>query len=146
VIKIVRAKVEDSEELRKLETRIWRERVTNKYDLSDMIRFSYAYIAKDENKTVGGIYGYKTKDGKFYVCDWFVDKRYRKRGIGSKLYKRLIKDIKLPIVSFLDPNYPPTIKAHKKLGFKILKKVKNAYGRIKGLEDGYQLLAELRKK
>ncbi|MCL4387078.1 GNAT family N-acetyltransferase [Patescibacteria group bacterium] len=146
MIKILKAKVEDSEELRKLETKIWGEEVTNKYDLPEMIRFGYAYIAKDGKRIIGGIYADKTKDNRIYVYDWVVDEKYRREEIGEKLYKRLTSATKLPVITFLDPNNVPTIEAHKKMGFKILRRVKNAYGKIKGLEGGYRLLVELNKK
>ena len=53
-IRIERAKPSDSKELRRLETRVWKEEVTNKYDLPMFIRFGYAFVAKDGNRIVGG--------------------------------------------------------------------------------------------
>lgn len=140
MIRISRAKPSDSEEVRKLETKVWNEEVSNKYDIPMFIRFGYAFIAKDRKKIIGCIYGYKTNKNQVFVCDWFVDKNYRKKDIGIKLYKKLISSISCPIVSFIDPKRIPTLNAHKKLGFKVLKKVKNAYGRAEGLEKGYKLL------
>ena len=139
-IKIRKAKIEDSQEIRNLETKVWGEECTNKYDIPMYIRFGYVYIAKEKDKIVGAICGYKTKNNKIYVCDWFVDKKYRNKKIGIKLYKRLISTVKLPIITFLDPKRIPTMNAHKNLGFKVVKKVKNAYGLKKGLEGGYRLL------
>ena len=127
-IRIVNAKIEDSKQIRALETKIWGEECTNKYDIPMYIRFGYVYVAKEKNKVIGVICSYKTKDNKLYVCDWFVDEKYRGRNIGMRLYKRLISNARLPIVTFLDPARIPTIKAHEKLGFRLLKKVKNAYG------------------
>jgi L-amino acid N-acyltransferase YncA len=144
-IKIVKAKIEDAQKIRILETKVWAEECTNKYDIPMYIRFGYVYVAKEGNRIIGAICSYKTKDNKVYVCDWFVDNKYRGKSIGMKLYKKLISSVKFPIVTFLDPARIPTVKAHEKLGFKLLKKVKNAYGINKGLEKGERLLVILKK-
>ena len=143
-IRILKANVKDSQEIRRLETRVWKEEVTNKYDIAMFIRFGYVFIAKDANKIIGGICAYRTNKGKIYVCDWFVDKEYRNKKVGMRLYQKLIRVADADIVSFLDPENIPTLKAHMKLGFKIARKVKNAYGNAKGLEDGYRLFAILK--
>ena len=47
-IKIVKAKIEDSQEIRNLETEVWGEECTNKYDIPMYIRFGYVYVAKEK--------------------------------------------------------------------------------------------------
>lgn len=145
-IKILKATIDDAQQIRILETKVWGEECTNKYDIPMYIRFGYVYVAKDGKKIIGAICSYKTKDNKVYVCDWFVDKKYRGQDIGIKLYKKLINSVKYPIVTFLDPARTPTVKAHEKLGFKLHKKIKNAYGIKKGLEGGERHLVILKKK
>ena len=145
-IKISKAKIEDSQEIRELETKVWDEECTNKYDIPMYIRFGYVYVAKEGNKIVGAICSYKTKENMVYVCDWFVDENYRGKDIGIKLYKKLISEVKVPIVNFLEENRIPTVNAHKKLGFKLWKRVKNAYGLDKGLKASERLLMIYRPK
>lgn len=145
-IRILKAKIDDAQQIRVLETRVWGEECTNKYDIPMYIRFGYVYVAKEGERIIGAICSYKTRDGKIYVCDWFVDKNYRGKNIGIKLYKKLIDSVKLPIVTFLDPDRIPTLKAHEKLGFRVLKKIKNAYGIDKGLEAGERLLVILNNR
>jgi ribosomal protein S18 acetylase RimI-like enzyme len=145
-IQILRAKVSEAQEIRKLETKVWGEEVVNKYDIPMFVRFGYVFVAKDKNKIVGAIIAYKTKDDDIYVCDWVVDQKYRNKKIGLKLYTKLINSVKNPIITFLDPKRIPTIKAHELLGFKIVKKVNNAYGYSQGLESGNRLLARLENK
>ena len=135
-VKILKAKVSDSQKIRELENRIWNEEVVNKYDIPMFVRFGYSYIAKYKDKIVGAIIAYKTKDDEVYVCDWIVEKKFRKSGIGLKLYKSLIKNIRdLPIVSFIEQNNTPSLNAHFKLGFKIVKKIKDPYD----LGEGYRI-------
>jgi ribosomal protein S18 acetylase RimI-like enzyme len=144
-VNISSAKIKDAQEIRILETSVWNEECTNKYDIPMYIRFGYVYIAKtrdqikNRNKIVGAICAYKTKDDEIYVCDWFVEKKFRGKNIGIRLYKKLIISVKCSIVTFLDPMRIATVHAHEKLGFKIIKRVKNAYGIYKGLESGERL-------
>jgi hypothetical protein len=142
-IRILKAKISDAQQIRTLETSVWGEECTNKYDIPMYIRFGYVYVAKEGDKIIGAICSYKTRDGKIYVCDWFVDKKYRGKSIGIRLYEKLIDNTNLPIVTFLDPARIPTLKAHEKLGFKVWKKIKNAYGIDEGLEAGERLLVIL---
>jgi L-amino acid N-acyltransferase YncA len=128
-LKIRRAKINDAQKIRILETRVWGEECTNKYDIPMYIRFGYVYVAEINNKIVGAICAYKTRNNAIYVCDWFVDEHYRKDGIGTKLYNMLIDAaVYYKIITFLDPKNLPTVAAHKKMGFKVTKKVKDAYG------------------
>ncbi|MGV8150326.1 MAG: GNAT family N-acetyltransferase [Candidatus Woesearchaeota archaeon] len=145
-LQILKAKIGDAQEIRKLETRIWGEEVVNKYDIPMFVRFGYVFIAKDKNKIVGAICSYKTKKDEVYVCDWVVDEKYRNKNIGSKLYKKLINSVNYPIITFLDPKLITTVRAHEKLGFKLFKRIDNAYGDIGGLEDGARLLVKLENK
>ncbi len=143
MIKITKAKVAEAQEIRKLEKKVWGEEVVNKYDIPMFVRFGYVFVAKDKKKIVGAICSYKTNIDEIYVCDWVVDPKYRNREIGLKLYQKLINSVKNPIITFLDPHLTPTLRAHEKLGFKIVKRVDNAYGNIGGLEGGSRLLARL---
>ncbi len=130
MMKIIKAKISDSKNIRALEQKVWKEKdVAGKYDLVVDIRFEYCFIAKEKHKLIGAILAIKTKNNKIYVQDWFVDKEYRNRGIGKKLYFRLFKATKgFSILTFIHPNFKESLEVHKKLGFKLLKKVKDVYG------------------
>lgn len=147
MIKVYKAKISDAQEIRQLETKVWGEEMVNKYDIAMFVRFGWCFVAKTKNKMVGAIYSYQTKDNKVYVCDWIVDKNYRGKNIGMLLYKRLIKKLSgKDILTFLDLKNTPTLKAHQKLGFKVVKKVKNPYNLRSGIEAGYRVLVRLEKK
>lgn len=138
-ITISRAKISDSQIVRKLEERVWSEEVVNKYDAPMLVRFGYVYVAKHNKNMIGAIIAYQTKDDEIYVCDWVIDKEYRGKKIGQKLYEHLIGEVgKKPIVSFIDPKNIPSLEAHLKLGFKIVKKIKNPYA----LNEGYRILVK----
>jgi len=135
-ITISKAKVSDSQVIRKLEKKVWSEEVVNKYDSPMLVRFGYVYVAKHEKKIVGAIIAYPTKDNEIYVCDWVVDSKYRGMNIGQRLYERLFKDVReKSIVSFIDPDNFPSMKTHLKLGFRVVRKIKNPYA----LNEGYRI-------
>ncbi len=131
MIKISKAKIEDLQQILKLETKIWDGRVTSIYDMANFIRFGYAFVAKDKTKIVGAIIAIKTKDDEVFVEDLIVDKKYRNKKIGTKLKQKLISSVKLPFIGFVSPKFKASLKLQKKLGFKLVKKVKNPYMRNK---------------
>jgi len=86
------------------------------------------FVAKDKDKIIGAICSYFTKDNELYICDWVVDKNYQGRKIGINLYKRLLKKTKsVSLISFINYKAVKSLELHKKLGFKIIKKVNNPY-------------------
>ena len=144
MISIRKATAADAQEIRVLENKTWGEEVVNKYDIPMFVRFGWCFVAKEGKKLVGAICSFPTKDDEVYVCDWAVAKAYRGQSIGLKLYERLIREVKgKTIVTFLDPANIPTVEAHKKLGFKIIGKVKSPYGLKKGIEGDDRILVRL---
>ncbi len=129
-ITLTKAKIGDVRDILRLEDKVWGERgVSSKYDLGVLIRFGYLFVAKDGRRIIGAIMGMKTKNNEIYVNDWFVEHSYRGKGVGKKLYARLIKAANgQPIVTMLHPNSKESIKAHKEFGFKIIRKIKDPYG------------------
>ena len=129
MITISKAVKSDSKNIIELEERVWKEKnVTSIYDIPIFIKYGYTFVAKDENKIIGVIIAIKTKEDNIFVLDWIIDKKYRRREIGKKLYKKLITSIKnSAILSLVDENNIASINAHKKLGFKIIKKLKDPY-------------------
>ena len=149
-ITLRKAKVSDSKAVRLLETKVWEEEVTSKYDTPMLIRFGYAFVACVDTKIVGTIMGYRTNTNEIYVCDIVVDEKYRGQHVGEKLYRRLLKEVKgTNIVSFLDPSRTATLHLHQKLGAKVIKKMKNVFaldGEDRNLEEGKRLFVRIVNK
>jgi N-acetylglutamate synthase-like GNAT family acetyltransferase len=145
IIKISRAKVIDAQKIRRLEDKVWGEEVVNKYDEPMFVRFDWCFVAKDKQKIVGAIIAYLTRNSEVFVSDWVVDKPYRGGDIGLSLYKKLIKETRgKNIITLIDPKNKPSLVAHKELGFKVVKTIKNAYGLSGGLEGGNRILVRLK--
>ncbi len=148
-IKIRKAVVGDAQAIRRLEEKVWREEVTNKYDSPMFIRFGYVFVAVAETKIVGAIISYRTNKNEVYVCDLVVDEKYRRLKLGEKLYKKLLASVRgMNVVSFLDPGLGPTTQLHKKLGGKIVAKIKDPYdlAHDNGLETGTRLFVRIQNK
>lgn len=147
MIKIAAAKISDAQAIRRLENRVWGEEVVNKYDAAMFARFGWCFLARDGRRAVGAICSYPTKSGEVYVCDWVVDPAYRRRGLGQKLYKRLLQTVKgRPVVSLINPKNRPSLLVHKQLGFRTVRLVRNAYALKGGLESGARILVRLENK
>jgi ribosomal protein S18 acetylase RimI-like enzyme len=147
MIKITRAKITDAQSIRKLEFRVWKEEVTSEYDAPMFVRFGWCFVARDGQKVIGAICSYLTNKDEVYVCDWVVDKLYRQRNIGGRLYQKLIETVKHKnVISLINPKNKPSLTAHQKLGFKVVGFVKNAYGLRGGLEGGSRILVRLKSK
>ena len=131
VIKIFKAKPSDTLEIMNLERKVWKnafnlEDVSGKYDLGSFIRLGLVFVAKEKNKIVGAIIAFGTAKGDIFLADWVVDEKYQNQGIGKKLYNRLIKNIKnRKLIAFVESRYKKSIISHKKMGFKIKKRIKD---------------------
>jgi len=133
-IKIIRAKPSNDLEILRLERKVWKEGfnlkdVSGKYDLGSFIRLGLVFVAKDKNKIVGAIISFRTEKGEIFIADWVVDEKYRNLGIGTKLYNKLKSSVKnRSLITFIETRYRDSIKMHKKMGFRIKKKVRDIYG------------------
>jgi len=145
IIKISRAKVIEAQAIRKLESKVWGEEVTNKYDEPMFIRFGWCFVAKDKQKIVGAIVAFLTRDNEVFVSDWVIDELYRHQDIGLHLYQRLIKEVKgRNIISLINPKNKASLLAHKELGFKVVKTIKDAYALPHGLDGSSSILVRLK--
>lgn len=143
--KIIKATVSDAQAIRALETLVWDEEVTNKYDIPMFVRFGYVYVARIKTTIVGAIVSYTTNKNEIYVCDLVVHPKYQGMKIGERLYKRLLQGVKgMNVISFLDPKLIPTVNLHKKLGGKVIAKVHDPYSLDRGLETGVRLLVRIK--
>ncbi len=129
-ISIARARIPDVDGILELQGNIWRDEggQSNRYDMCDWISHGYAFVAKHRNRIVGAITAFRTSRNELYVTEWIVDKEYRRKGIGSRLYRRLISTTQLPILSILSTDYKESVAGHSKLGFRLVKRLRNPYG------------------
>ncbi len=128
MITVTRADSADSEAIRHLEKEAHGEDVTSKYDAVLISRFGYAYVAKENGKIIGSITAWQTRQGEVKINDWVVHPEHRRKGIGEKLYLKLIEDTKgKNILSLVDINNAASMNAHQKLGFKIVANIQDAY-------------------
>lgn len=147
LVKIDKAKVSDAQSIRMLEEKVWEEEVVNKYDIPMFVRFGYVFVARAGKMLVGAIIAYRTNKNEVYVCDLVVDPKFRRLKIGEKLYRRLLQATKsMDIVSFLDPALVATRKLHKKLGARVVGRIKNPYDleKDRGLKTGVRLLVRIK--
>ena len=54
---------------------------------------AHLYVARDGVRIVGAIVAFPTRQGSVFVHKVMVDKRYRGRGIGTRLFDLLLEDI-----------------------------------------------------
>ena len=134
MIKIAKAKIGDNKGIRDLEKKIWKEfriddAATNKYDIGSFIRFGYVFVAKVKSKIVGAIIAIRTNNNSIFIIDWIVDKNFREQGIGSALYKDLMRHTKGDsLITLVSQRYKASVKAHKNMGFKLIRMIKDPHG------------------
>jgi ribosomal protein S18 acetylase RimI-like enzyme len=144
-IKISKAEAMDAQEIRKLEHLVWGEEVTNQYDSPMFIRFGYVFTAKEGKKLVGALVAFATNKNEVFVSDIVVHPSYQGKKIGESLYRKPLQSVKgKNVVSFLDPDLVPTLNLHKKLGGKIVARIKNAYDLKEGLETGVRYMVRIK--
>ena len=88
----------------------------------------FIYIAEDNNKDIGYIFGWKEYVSEAYrnayvgyICDCYVDEKQRGKGIAKKLVDRLLKqfkDIGLKEAKLIVLKDSPAVQVWNKLGFK----------------------------
>ena len=130
MVSISKAKVSDAPGIRKLEQQIWREKeTTGKYEDGYIIRFEYAFVAKEKNKIIGAILAMKTANDEVYVEHIIISPKWQHQGIGKRLYETLLAYCgNIPILALVDTKNEASIQLHKELGFRGTKKLKNPFG------------------
>lgn len=133
---IHRANPSDSEVIRDLEKEAHGEEVTSRYDAALISSFGYAYVAKENGKIIGAITAWQTRNGDVKINDWVVHPEHRRKGIGEKLYQKLIEETKGKIIlALVDEKNSASMKAHQKMGFTKVERVDDVYGERKGEEQ-----------
>jgi len=129
-ISIARARVSDVDGILELQKNIWKDEggQSNWYDMCDWIVHGYVFVAKHRSKIVGTIAAFRTSGNELYVTEWIVDEEYRRKGIGSRLYRKLISTTQLPILTIISTDYKESMAGHSKLGFRLVKRLRNPYG------------------
>ncbi|MBI2984989.1 MAG: GNAT family N-acetyltransferase [Candidatus Kerfeldbacteria bacterium] len=129
MIKISRAKPSESQKVREFERKVWGgPYMTGTYDIASFVSFGYVFLAKDQDEIIGAIIAMKTKNDEVYIADWFVHPKYRRTGIGTKLYERLKEDAQgLTIIAYIESKNIASLKGHEKLGFKRYRKTQDPF-------------------
>ena len=126
-MQISQAKGSDSPGIRKLEQQVWKDKViSSKYDSSYLIKFEYAFVAKEKNKIIGAILAMKTVKDEIYVEDIIISPKFQNHGIGKKLYETLLAHCgNVPVLASVTINNEALITLLKELGFKGVKKMQD---------------------
>ena len=103
--------------------------LTIKYLSSSFHQESLSYVAKDGIETIGGIIMVYEDIVKNWIRLLIVDKKYQRSGIGSRLLRKVIKNMKKDESLFLDTGTENkgAIKFYKKHGFKLKGKIAELY-------------------
>lgn len=82
---------------------------------------TYVYVARDGAQVVGAILAFPTRQETLFVHKVMVDKRYRGRGIGTRLFDLLLEDIDASVRAscFLtvDPANDSAVRRYERIGF-----------------------------
>lgn len=129
MLKILPAKPNESQLIRRFEQSVWNDPgITSRYDIVSFVTYGYVFLAKENNKIIGAIIAIKTKRDEIRILDWLVHKNYRHLGIGTKLYNKLRQTVAgHAIIAYVESGNAASLAGHKKLGFKPVKKVTDPF-------------------
>lgn len=131
-IKILKMTSKNLSDLFKSGKAYWKDDnwLTMKYLKSSFGQDGLSYVAKSEGKIIGGVIFIYQDIVENWLRYLIVDKKYRRRGVGTALLQKVFKKIKTGESVFVDTgvHYKNTINFYGKLGFKNCGIVKNLYG------------------
>jgi ribosomal protein S18 acetylase RimI-like enzyme len=128
MISIFPAQLSDAPAIIALEKLVHGEDVTSQYDMALAIHFGYVYVGKKDHKIIGAITAWQTRHGEVKVIDWVVHPEHRRRGIGERLYRHLLQEVKgKEVLGLVDSKNAASMNAHAKLGFVQEKKLNDPY-------------------
>jgi phosphinothricin acetyltransferase len=151
MVKIVRASPKDFLDIAKLDRFSWTENRNSEFipDGEHAWRLwtehAIVYCAKIDDKIVGAILAFPCISGIFCVHKVFVETKFRGQRIGTKLFKKLLKETdKSGVDCFLtvDPTNNSAISLYNNWGFTEKKYVKGYYRKD---ENRYVLLRKYRE-
>lgn len=131
MVRIRKAVLSDAQHIRALETRVWTEEVTSKYDIATFVSYGYVFVAESEGALVGAIVAIEQKQGGIYVMDLVVDSNFRREGVGRKLYERLLGVARLKkkiVQTHVGKSYRESYRLHTNLGAEEIGIHENPYG------------------
>lgn len=98
------------------------------YFWTPIVEYSWAYKAESGKKIIGGVIAMPTRQGSWYINSLFVDPHHRKRGVASRLLKRILVLARGKRV-FLDIKTDRMflLEFYKKHGFTEVKVLRNYY-------------------
>ena len=131
-----KAMISDFLEIAKLDRTAWEKNDNSKF-IPDgehawriWVENSLVFIAKNENDICGAILAFPCISGKWCIHKVFVKRKLQGKGIGTKLFETLLKEVdEINVSCFLtvDPNNKRAIKLYNKWGFSRKKFIKSYY-------------------
>lgn len=130
MIHISQAKTHDLFGIRKLEQSVLKSKDPSKrYENRLFTDFAYVFVAKEKNKVVGAILAMKTAKDEMYVENILIAPKFQHQGLEKRLYETLFAECgNLPILALVHTDNEASIKLHKQLGFKGVKKIADPFG------------------
>lgn len=131
-IKIVKMATKDIGVLLKIGKAHWKDEdwLTRNYLKYSFIQPGISYVAKSENKVIGGIIFVYEDIVKNWIRYLIIEKKYRRQGVGKTLLQKIFYKTKKGESIFIDTGTQDkgTIAFYQKLGFKKCGMVRGLYG------------------
>lgn len=129
---IRKASIADAGDIYNLETRVWGEPVTTRWDIATFVRNGEVLVSHNGGVLNGALISLFNKNGDVYVADLIVAAASRRQGIASNMYRRLFRSFPGRLITTdVSVRHREAVHLHEKLGFIKSKLEKNWYG----LED-----------
>ncbi|MCE2497760.1 MAG: GNAT family N-acetyltransferase [Nitrosopumilaceae archaeon] len=132
-VKIVKAELNDAEEMAKLESLCFD---LDNTDIDEMYMIEWkisigmqnTYKAVLDGTIIGGSVSFPTAKKTWYMDSLFVHPDHQKRGIGRRLRKTAIENAWLrPIITLVNVKKPHLLKFYKSMGFQIREEIDNYF-------------------
>ena len=129
---IRKAILSDAGSVRDLETKVWLDEVTSAWDIGTFVRCGYVYVACLDSSIVGAIVAIQHRCAYLYVVGLLVEPTMRRKGIGERLYKRVLHHAHRVssgrVETHVGISSGASVALHKKLGFRVIRQETDVYG------------------